>query len=194
MFDHVTTVAIVCGYDLHSDLHGYVQSVVPIIDREQPHAIVFSGGFTSPVHRDSEAQAMTRILAAHVPNALVVLEERAMTTLDNIVYGGTIAEALFGVTRYIVICDRVHAPKVKVLCALILRAHFVVRPVGRKVPLPVLLFEPVSLVIETLAAVLPFFRRPLRYTAMRLKGLSEPWRRSARLQNEQTEASTVAPR
>lgn len=176
----MSTIALICGYDLHSDLHGYVKGVVPVLDQEQPHAIVFSGGFTSPVHDDSEARAMTRILAAHIPNALVVLEERAMTTLDNIVYGCHIAEALFGVTRYVVVCDRVHAPKVKLLSALLMRSHFEVRPVGRKVPLPVVLFEPLSIVIETLAAIFPFLRRPLRYAAMRMKGLSEPWRRSAR--------------
>ncbi len=176
----MTTVALVCGYDLHSDLDGYVRSVVPIIDEEQPHAIVFSGGFTSPLHDDSEAQAMTRILGAHMKNALVVLEERAMTTLDNIVFGRTIADSLFHATRYVVICDRVHAPKVRALCAILLRARSSVRPVGRAVPLPVRVFEPVSTLIEILAAIIPVLRRPLRYGAMRLKGLSEPWRRSAR--------------
>lgn len=174
----VTTVALVCGYDLHSDLHDYVGRVVPVIDEERCGAIVFSGGFTSPVHDHSEAQAMTRVLAAHVPDALVVLEERAMTTLENIVYGGALAEELFGVTRYVIICDRVHAPKVAVLSKLLLRVRFTVRAVGRKVPLRVVLFEPLSLVVEAVAAVFPVFRRPLRYAAMRMKGLSEPWRRS----------------
>lgn len=176
----MTTVALVCGYDLHSDLDGYVRSVVPILDEEQPHAIIFSGGFTSPFHNDSEAQAMTRILAAHVKNALVVLEERAMTTLDNIVFGRTIADSLFHATHYVVICDRVHAAKVRALCAILLPARSTVHAVGRKVPLPVVAFEPLSIVIEVLAALVPLFRRPLRYGAMRLKGLSEPWRRSAR--------------
>lgn len=179
----MTTVALICGYDLHSDLHGYVKSVIPIMDEIQPHAIVFSGGFTSPVHDDSEAQAMTRILQPHVPNALVVLEERAMTTLDNIVYGRTIADQLFHATQYVVVCDRVHALKVRALCAILLRSRSTVRPVGRKVPLPVMVFEPVSVLIEVVAAILPVLRRPLRYTAMRLKGLSEPWRRSARRAN-----------
>ncbi|HSP35137.1 MAG TPA: ElyC/SanA/YdcF family protein [Thermoanaerobaculia bacterium] len=178
--ERVTTVALVCGYDLHSDLHEYVGNVVPVIDETRPHAIVFSGGFTSPVHDDSEAQAMTRILAQHVPNALVVLEERAMTTLDNIVYGRTIADALFHATHYVVICDRVHAAKVRALSALLLRARSTVRPVGRKVPLSVMVFEPLSIVIEVLAAIFPLLRRPLRYSAMWMKGLSEPWRRSAR--------------
>jgi len=176
----VTTVALVCGYDLHSDLDGYVKRVIPVLDETQPHAIVFSGGFTSPVHNDSEAQAMTRILSPHVPNALVVLEERAMTTLDNIVYGRTIGDSLFHATHYVVVCDRVHAAKVRVLCSILLRSRATVRPVGRKVPIPVLAFEPVSLMIEAAAAIVPFLRRPLRYGAMRLKGLSEPWRRSAR--------------
>ncbi|HSP13738.1 MAG TPA: YdcF family protein [Thermoanaerobaculia bacterium] len=168
----MTTVAIVCGYDLHSDLADYVRNVVPLILAERCEAIIFSGGYTSPVHDHSEAQAMTRAFAAHVPDALVILEERAMTTLDNIVYGREIARQLFPSRRYIVICDRVHAPKVRVLSAILLRVGFSVRAVPRKVPAKVRLFEPVSLVAEAVAAVLPFLRVPLRRTAMRLKGLS----------------------
>jgi DUF218 domain-containing protein len=167
----MTTIAIVCGYDLHSDLQEYVRSVVPVILAEHCDAIIFSGGYTSPVHDHSEAEAMTRAFASHVPDALVILEERAMTTLDNIVYGNQIAKQLFPVRRYIVICDRVHAVKVTLLSAILMRVGFTVRAVPRKVPRKVLLFEPVSIVAEAVAAVIPFLRTPLRRAAMRLKGL-----------------------
>ena len=174
----MTTIAIVCGYDLHSDLREYVRRVAAVIDEEHCDALVLSGGRTSPTIDDSEAQAMTRALAEHLPDHLVVLEERAMTTLDNIVFAREMAERLFPVRRYVVTCDRVHSLKVRALSALLLRRKFKVRPVSRKVPLKITLFEPVSFVAEVIAAVLPVFRRPLRRAAMRFKGLSEPSPRS----------------
>ena len=170
----MTTIAIVCGYDLHSDLAEYVRNVVPVIEAERCDAIVLSGGYTSPSHDHSEAEAMTRAIKEHLPDAVVILEERAMTTLDNIVYGSEVAEKLFPARRYVVICDRVHALKVIVLGAIVLRVRFNVRAVRRKVPLKVVVFEPFSIIAEAIAAVIPPLRGPLRRAAMRLKGVSEP--------------------
>ncbi len=177
----MTTVAIVCGYDLHSDLQDYVRNVVPVIEAEHCEAIIVSGGYTSPAHDHSEAQAMTRAIAEHLPKALVVLEERAMTSLDNIVYGNDIARALFAATQCIVICDRIHAPKVVLLCAILLRIRFHVRAVRRKVPLKVALFEPFSTVAEVIAAIIPPLRSPLRRAAMRLKGIAQSSRSAPRV-------------
>ncbi len=177
----MTTVAIVCGYDLHSDLQDYVRSVVPVVEKERCEAIIVSGGYTSPAHDHSEAHAMTRAIAEHLPDALVVLEERAMTTLDNIVYGNDIARKLFATTRCIVICDRVHAVKVVLLSWILLRVRFNVRAVRRKVPLKVALFEPLSIVAEVMAAVIPPFRTPLRRAAMRIKGIARSPRSAPRV-------------
>lgn len=174
----MTTVGIICGYDLHSDLRDYVRRVAAIIEDEQCDALVLSGGRTSPTIDDSEAQAMTRALTEHLNNPLVVLEERAMTTLDNIVYAREIAERMFPVRRYVVTCDRVHAAKVMALSAILLRRRFKVRAVPRKVPMKVTLFEPVSFVLEVIAAIFPVFRSMLRASARKLKGLSAPSRRS----------------
>ncbi len=176
----MTTIAIVCGYDLHSDLRDYVRRVAGVLDAEHCDALVLSGGHTSMTIDGSEARAMTRALSEHLTDHVVVLEERAMTTLENIVYAREIAEHLFPVRRYVVTCDRIHAPKVMVLCALLLRRKFRVRSVARKVPLKVALFEPISFLAEVLAAILPIFRTPLRKGAMRLKGLAARSQRSTR--------------
>ena len=175
----MTTVAIVCGYDLHTDLRDYIRRVVGVLDAEKCDALILSGGRTSPTIDDSEAQAMTRALSEHVTDHLVILEERAMTTLENLLFAREIAERLFPVRRYIVTCDRVHAPKVFALSAILLRRRFRVHPVGRKVPLRVTLFEPVSLIFEVVAAIVPLFRPLLRRGAMRFKGLARS-RRSTR--------------
>ena len=141
----MTTIAIVCGYDLDSDLREYVRRVAAAIAEERCDALVLSGGRTSPTIDDSEARAMTRALSEHLTDPVMVLEERAMTTLENLVFAREIAERLFPVRRYVVTCDRVHAPKVFALSAILLRRRFTVRSVARKVPLKVILFEPVSL-------------------------------------------------
>ncbi len=176
----MTTIAIVCGYDLHSDLRDYVRRVAGILDAEHCDALILSGGHTSATIDDSEARAMTRALSEHLTDHVVVLEERAMTTLENIVYASEIAENLFAVRRYVVTCDRVHAPKVMALCAILVRREFRVRPVARRVPLRIMLFEPISFLAEVIAAIIPVFRAPLRRMAMRFKGLAARSPRSTR--------------
>lgn len=176
----MTSIAIVCGYDLQSDLRDYVRRVAAVLDSERCDALVLSGGRTSATIDDSEAQAMTRALAEHLTDPVVVLEERAMTTLENILFAREMAERLFPVRRYVVTCDRVHAVKVMALCAILLRRRFRVRAVARKVPLKVTLFEPISFVAEVSAAIVPLLRPLLRRMAMRFKGLVERSPRSAR--------------
>ncbi|MGZ8832407.1 MAG: ElyC/SanA/YdcF family protein [Thermoanaerobaculia bacterium] len=174
----MSTVAIVCGYDLHSELSEYVRRLVPILVAARPDTIVLSGGRTSRHIDDSEANAMSVALAGHLSHPNVILEESAMTTLDNIVFARSIARSN-DVSRYLVICDRVHAAKVTLLSALLLRRNFRVHTVPRKMPLRIALFEPVSLVAEALAAVFPIFRSTLRRSAMFLKGITGPSPRSA---------------
>ena len=124
----MTTVAIVCGYDLHSELSEYVRRLVPILEAARPDTIVLSGGRTSRHIDDSEANAMSVALAGHISHPNVILEESAMTTLDNIVFARSIARSN-DVSRYIVICDHVHAAKVTLLSALLLRRNFRVHSV-----------------------------------------------------------------
>lgn len=174
----MTTVAIVCGYDLHSELSEYVRRLVPILEAARPDTIVLSGGRTSRHIDDSEANAMSVALAGHLSHPNVILEESAMTTLDNIVFARSIARSN-DVSRYVVICDRVHAPKVTLLAALLLRRNFQVHSVPRRMPLKIVLFEPVSLVAEAFAAVFPFFRSTLRRATMVLKRATGPSPRSA---------------
>lgn len=176
----MTTAVIVCGYDLHSDLRDYVRGLVPHLEQSRCDVVVLSGGRTSPLIDESEAQAMSRALSAHVEHPRVLLEEESMTTLDNIIFSRRMAEEIFDVERYVIICDRVHAAKVMVLSAILLRVRFTVRVVSRKVPLRVMLFEPISIVAEAFAAVFPVFRSVLRRSAMRLKGIGALSRRSAR--------------
>jgi len=166
------SVGIVCGYDLNDDLQGYVRSVAPLIARENLDFVILSGGRTSPRSKHSEAWVMAGHLRDIVPAPTLLLEEHAMTTLENLIFARGLAEHHAGVvTRFVVFCDRVHRRKVAALSRLILGARTIVHCVDHDVTMRVRLFEPVSHVIEAAVARAPWLRKYLRAAAIRLKGV-----------------------
>jgi len=174
-------IGIVCGYDRYADLDQYTSLVAGELAREPFDAIIVTGGFTDPKSRHSEAQLMSAVVTRHLPHALVVLEERAMTTLDNLVFGKKVAEDLFGrVERFVVFCDAAHRMKVSILARLVLGVRATVRTVHRVVPMLTHLLEPPSIVIESVAALVPPLRHILSICAARMKGVSVIPRHSVR--------------
>jgi hypothetical protein len=166
------SVGIVCGYDLNDDLQGYVRSVAPLIARENLDFVILSGGRTSPRSKHSEAWVMAGHLRDIVPAPTLLLEEHAMTTLENLIFARGLAEHHAGVVaRFVVFCDRVHRRKVAALSRLILGARTIVHCVDHDVTMRVRLFEPVSHVIEAAVARAPWLRKYLRAAAIRLKGV-----------------------
>ena len=79
-------IGIVCCYDRYADLHEYSERVAAELARDPLDAIIVTGGFTNPHSKQSEAELMSAVVSRSMPHALVVLEERAMTTLDNLVF------------------------------------------------------------------------------------------------------------
>ncbi len=167
------SVGIVCGYDLNDDLSGYVTSVAPLIARENLDFVILSGGRTSARSHHSEAWVMAGHLREILPLPKLVLEEHAMTTLENLIFARGLAEHHAGVVeRFVVFCDRVHQRKVARLAKLILGARAIVQCVDRDVATAVRLFEPVSHCIEAVVAVVPRLRKYLRAMAILMKGVS----------------------
>ena len=167
------SVGIVCGYDLDDGLPGYVTSVAPLIVRENLDFVILSGGRTSPQSHHSEAWVMARHLRELVPLQDVVLEEHAMTTLENLIFARGLAEQRCGVAvHFVVFCDHVHQRKVATLARLILGARTIVLAVDHDVAPRVRLFEPVSHFIETVVAVMPRLRKYLRAVAILMIGVS----------------------
>lgn len=173
-------IGIVCGYDRYADLDQYTQRVADELAREPFDAIIVTGGFTDPLSRHSEAQLMSAVVSRHMPHALVVLEERAMTTLDNLVFGKAIAEGLFErIDRFVVFCDGAHRFKVSILTRLVIGVHGTVRAVHRAVPLMIHLLEPASIVIEAVAAIVPPLRKYVSAGAAWMKGVTPALSRPA---------------
>lgn len=177
----MTLVALICGYDELRSLRDYVAGVAGHLRAERVDFAILSGGRTRPGMLHSEAQVMAEALSELCPDVPLLLEEEAMTTLDNLVAGKALAErTLGGIERWTVFCDRTHAVKVRVLSRLILGAKRRVRSIPRNVPLIIRLAEPFSVFCETMAALLPRLRRPLRAFAMWYRGVSGVRPRSIR--------------
>ena len=173
----MTHVAIICGYDRFSDLHQYAADVAAQLAGERVDAVVVRRLHVSKLgHLGSGADgARSRRI---IPDLVVVLEERAMTTLDNLVFGRGLAEHLFGrITRFVVFCDVAHHMKVAVLSRIILGVDATVRAVHRVVPWFTYAFEPVWIVVESTAALVRPLRSPLSRLAALSKGLSDSSRR-----------------
>jgi hypothetical protein len=167
------SVGIVCGYDLNDHLPDYIRSVAPLIARENLDFVILSGGRTSPRSNSSEAWVMAGHLRGLLQTPEIVLEEHAMTTLENLIFARGLAEHHAGVVaRFVVFCDRVHQRKVAALAKLILGARAIVRCVDHDVTTRVRLFEPVSHLVESVVAHVPRLRKYLRAAAIRIKGVS----------------------
>ncbi len=175
------TIAIVCGYDLDTDLGAYVGRVAQRLDGIHLDAIVLSGGRTHPKIDSSEAREMSRHLAELRPHGTVLLDHEAMTTLDNLVHARELVrQSLAAPHDYLVCCDIAHAPKAWLLARIVLGRSIRMLPVPRPVPLHIWLREPFSIVLETLGAILPPMRIWLSHSAARMKGVTERQRRSIR--------------
>jgi hypothetical protein len=168
----MTTVAIVCGYDLDSDLGAYIARVAQKLVGHRIDAVVLSGGRTSPSIDSSEAHEMNRHLAEIMPHGNVLLDHDAMTTLDNIVHSQRLAERAFErVEQWLVCCDVAHAAKAWTLARIVLPRRIRMLTVHRRVPLLVWMREPLSIIIESFGALVPRVRPLLSMMAARMKGV-----------------------
>lgn len=177
----MTTVAIVCGYELDSDLGAYVERVAQRLLGQHIDAVVLSGGRTSPLIDSSEAHEMNRHLAALMPHGKVLLDHEAMTTLDNIVHAKAIAERAFErVEQWLICCDEAHAAKAWTLARIVLPRQIRMLTVHRPVSLFIWLREPLSILIETFGALVPQVRPILSSLAAKMKGVTDKQRNSLR--------------
>jgi hypothetical protein len=102
----------------------------------------------------------------------VLLDHQAMNTLDNLVFARElVAQSFAEAHELIVCCDIAHALKAWILARLVLRGRVRMLAVPRRVPLRVWLREPLSIVFETLGAIVPLLRPLLSRGAAWMKGV-----------------------
>ena len=115
-------VGIVCGYGSHLDnqLKRYVNSVMEYALKNEINHLIFSGGYTFKDSTTSEAMLMSSLIDQPTQTINIVLEERALTTLHNLLYAQEIIESLnFNQYELYIFCDQVRFIKIYVLSKLI---------------------------------------------------------------------------
>ena len=173
------SVGIVCGYDRFEDLHEYVEKVTELIAASPVDVVIFTGGFTSPDSWHSEAWLMAAFFSQVMPKTRVMIEEQAMTTLDNLVFARRLGHQVLGrIGEWKVYCDAAHRLKVSALSRIILGKHAQVFAVDRDVEWHIRAIEPFSVVFESVCAHVPGLQRLLSAFAARMKGVSGSSRRS----------------
>lgn len=84
------TVALVFGYNifLKDDAHtkAYVRQIIPYLQGLNLQAVIVSGGVTRPTERpgQSEADALRSELMAQGVKVLIICEQQAHSTVDNV--------------------------------------------------------------------------------------------------------------
>jgi len=168
----VTTAFIVCGYDLDTDLRAYVGDVLRAIAHLPGDLVILTGGRTSPHTTTSEARVMSDAFAELAPGRDVLLDEEALNSLENLLHGKKLAEESARlIDRYVVVGDTAHRRKLSILARLVLGRSASVIAVRRPTSLLTHLFEPISILFESIAAVIPALRRVVRSGAVLFKVL-----------------------
>lgn len=107
-----TTAVVVLGFPGHRALGRAIQRwrvemAIRARDRTAASTVVFSGGFTrGPVSEAAEMAAIARHLG--LPDELIVLEERAHTTWENVTFS---APLVAHADRVVLVSDGYHAAR-----------------------------------------------------------------------------------
>jgi hypothetical protein len=166
------TALIVCGYDLDTDLRSYVADVIRATRTEDPELLILTGGRTSPLSNDSEAAAMSRAFAELQPEREVLLEEESLNSLENLLHAKKLVEANHSaIERYVVVGDTAHRRKLSILARLVIGRNASVIAVPRPTAFITHIFEPISTLLEAIAAMVPATRRIVRTGAMLFKAM-----------------------
>lgn len=116
-------VVVVCGYGVYLDpwLRGYLAAVARYVRdrRDKVVCVIVSGGYTHQASFPgiSEAAVMGKFLRRLGVEALIIREEEAVTTPDNLRFSQDLVEHLriSPETRITIFCDSIREVKVKFL-------------------------------------------------------------------------------
>jgi hypothetical protein len=161
-------VAIVCGYGTDEDdrLRGYVEAVAASVHRAAPSVLIISGGFTGGPNRPSEAALIARLVRPEISVTEIIVEERAYSSLHNLLYAREeIIRRNLSDREIVIICDQVRALKVRILARLVFReSRTTVVVLSRAESLAAYLVQFPSTVVQVLGALFPLVARQIEKT------------------------------
>lgn len=152
-------LGIVCGYGniLDENLRIYINSVVDCAMQQNLSSLILSGGYTYN-DKISEARLMAQLVSDRTHTIHLVLEEKALTTLHNLLYSKEILQNLNEpVEELYIFCDRIRFAKVYWLSRLIFSGQSVkiIKFSGKKENLLVYLMQIPSALFQGLGVVFP---------------------------------------
>jgi len=153
-------VGIACGYGvmLNDSLKSYLKFVLKHICSENISTLLVTGGYTSKGSNISEARVMADFIGDAIGNTEVVKEDRALTTLHNLLYSRRlIQQCEFRVDKLYIFCDSVRALKVALLSRIVFANYRFLKVVKfrRKQAPFFVVIEILNTLIQVLGAVFP---------------------------------------
>jgi len=158
-------IGIVCGYgsNLDEQLKQYVSSIMEYAIKHKINSLIFSGGYTFKKSTISEARLMASLIVQPNSDTTILLEEKALTTLHNLIYSKKILESL-NEKEYelFIFCDQVRFIKVNLLSKILFKdKNIKIIKVSRKELLAAYILQIPSIFYQGLGAIYPKFEKKI---------------------------------
>lgn len=158
-------IGIVCGYgsNLDEQLKQYVNSVMKYAIAHKINNLIFSGGYTFKKSTISEARLMSSLIVEPRSDITILLEEKALTTLHNLIYSKELTESL-NEKEYdlYVFCDQVRFIKAYLLSKILFKHRNIkIIKVARKEVLTAYILQIPSIFYQALGAIYPSFEKKI---------------------------------
>ena len=156
---------IVCGYGniLDDNFTGYMNSVTSFVREHEIETLILTGGCTFTHSTLSEAKLMSEWFHKQNLKLDLILEERAITTLHNLLYSRHIIQQLnLEIDNLYIFCDRARFCKLSLLARAIFKTlKFEVVKIGRQEPFFVYWLQIPSTICQLLGIFFPTVERKL---------------------------------
>lgn len=159
-------VGIICGYGskLDEGTRQYVESVMKYVLSNKIQTLILSGGFTSRESNTSEARLMLSLMEQQSQDVELLLEEKSLTTLHNLLYAKEIIERLkLSEYEVCIFCDQVRYLKIYILSKVIFKnsQNIQVIKISRKEYFTAYILQIISIIYQLLGAINPSIEKKI---------------------------------
>ena len=156
---------IVCGYgsELDDNLKRYIDFVYKQIEQYNLDVIVLTGGYSYRNSTSTEAELMYKLLSEKYFNTEFLLENKAITTLHNLLYSEKLIKAShIEIDKIYIFCDSIRLVKVMILSKIIFSKFSTkVVSIEREESVLIYLLQLPSIVTQVLGAIFPVIEKKI---------------------------------